>query len=87
MPANYAGPYSIGGETLDDGRTIIWRHNDGSLTIMGLDADGEPVPVLHVPMRARFKRGEAWKTTDPEQEAFARALVNIMNAADWSDCR
>jgi hypothetical protein len=49
------------------------------MIIMGLDDEGDDAPVLVIPMRARPKRGEAWRTTDADQESFARALVNAMN--------
>ena len=74
------GPYRIG--TLGDGGQIM-RHNDGSMMIMGIDEEGDNCPALLIPMRVRAKRGEAWRTTDPGQEAFAKALVDLMNK--WED--
>jgi hypothetical protein len=47
---------------------------------MGFDPDGRPTPVLYVPMLvARPKHGEAWRTHDPDQEAFAHDLVEGLN--------
>ncbi len=64
--------------------TIV-RQNDGAMTIMRGDPDGEDyTPALMVPMIVRAKRGEAWKTADPEQEAFAQRVVDLLNAADPS---
>jgi hypothetical protein len=59
----------------------LMRQNDGSLTIMGFDAEGERAPVALIPMRVRPKRGEGWRTADPDQEAFARWVVETLNAA------
>lgn len=83
MSDNYRGPYKIG--TIGDleGGGQIMRHNDGCMIIMGKDEDDDNAPVLHVPMRVHAKRGEAWRTADPEQEAFAAALVDLMNK--WGD--
>jgi hypothetical protein len=63
----------------------LMRHNDGSLIIMR-DRDGdasEAEAVLTVTLRrVRPKRGEAWKTPDPAQEAFAQHVVDLLNAAE-----
>jgi hypothetical protein len=91
MTPNFRGPYHVGrlgAEQLINGEVVldpkagpIMRHADGSMIIMGTDADGEAAPVLLVPMRVRPKRGEAWRTADPDQETFAAALVVLLNAA------
>lgn len=60
------------------------RLNGGEMIIMEgyLDDEGEEDrrPVLHVMRRARAKRGQAWNTPDPEQEAFAARVVALLNA-------
>lgn len=85
MSANYEGPYWIGMTPYFDSETKQEaerprRHNDGSMSIMGRDSEGDNAPVLYVPMRVVAKRGEAWRTTDLEQEAFAAAIVALLNA-------
>lgn len=82
MHKNFKGPYWIGrmGERGDE-TAKPHRHNDGAMIVMGRDEDGDPAPVLHIPMRANAKRGAAWSTTDPDQEAFAEAFVALMNAS------
>jgi hypothetical protein len=81
MHPNYKGPYRIAVlMTGADGTPAPARHTDGAMIILGLDDEGESAPVLTIPMRARAKRGEAWRTTDPDQESFARALVAALNA-------
>jgi hypothetical protein len=84
---NYSGPYEVGKiPTFENGKEV-WkfnRHNDGAMIIMGKDKEGDDCPVLNIPMRVNAKRGEAWRTTDPDQEAFAAALVELMNK--WEDC-
>jgi hypothetical protein len=57
----------------------FFRHNDGSLNIMATDEDGDPIPVLTVRMGVSAKRGDAWKTDDPDQEAFAQHVVDLLN--------
>lgn len=62
----------------------LLRHNDGSLVIMQTDGeegaeDAENRPCLLVPRVNPAKRGEAWKTPDPDQEAFARRVVALLN--------
>lgn len=64
----------------------IMRHNDGSMVIMCGHPDGEDHrPALMVPMMISPKRGEAWKTSDPAQEAFAALVVDMLNAATGAD--
>lgn len=75
---NYNGPYRVG--TIGDGAQIM-RHNDGSMIVMGLDDVGDNCPAVIIPMRVHAKRGEAWRTTDHEQEAFAAFVVDTLNAA------
>lgn len=82
---NYSGPYKLGtAPAVVDGKeaTKPWRHNDGAMNIMSApDEYGDRHNVLTIPMLSvRPKRGEAWKTTDPEQEAFAAYVVAILNA-------
>lgn len=56
------------------------RHNDGAMIIMEGEPGGDETrPVLHVTMTIRPKRGEAWKTSDPVQEAFAQRVVALLN--------
>ena len=68
--------------TIDLGEGIKpMRQNDGAMIIMeGEAGDEETRPALHVPMIVRPKRGEGWRTDDPEQEAFARRVVDLLNA-------
>lgn len=54
----------------------------GAMIIMGMDDEGFNAPVLHVPMRVNAKRGQAWCTADPEQEAFAAFIVALLNALE-----
>jgi hypothetical protein len=80
MHPAYKGPYTVALMATGQGSAQPFRHTDGAMIILGNDAEGESAPVLHIPMRTRPKRGEAWKTSDPDQEAFARALVKALNA-------
>lgn len=76
--------YYIARAGLDAETAPIMRHNDGSMVIMLRLSDDEfdVRPALTVPMIIHAKRGEAWKTTDPEQEAFAARVVDLLNAAE-----
>lgn len=68
---------------VERGKPKVFRHNDGAITIMkGEEDDEDNRAVLHVLMTVRPKRGEAWKTEDPEQEAFAQRVVDLLNAAE-----
>lgn len=85
---NYSGPYQIGSMPTGDnpeGGGAPHRHNDGSMVIMGRDEDGFSAPVLHIPMRIRAKRGEAWRTSDPDQEEFAARVVALLNSQEEQD--
>jgi hypothetical protein len=80
MTPNYRGPYAIALVPGPGATMQPFRHNDGAMIVLGTDAEGESAPVLHIPMRLTPKRGEAWRTADPDQEAFARALVALLNS-------
>lgn len=76
--------FEVAGKTVGGG---FMRHNDGSVVIMrgakpGRDEDDFNVPVLSVNMTVRAKRGEAYKTSDPAQEAFAQRIVDLLNASE-----
>jgi hypothetical protein len=79
MHPNYKGPYTIAVTPTRDRGVQPHRMTDGAMIIMGHDDEGDPAPVLTIPMRARPKRGEAWRTTDSDQESFARAVVAALN--------
>lgn len=56
------------------------RHNDGAMVIMlGGEDDEDTRPVLQVMKWGKAKRGMAWNTPDPEQEAFAAHVVALLN--------
>lgn len=56
------------------------RENDGSLIIMaGNESSEDTTRVGVINMRKRPKRGEAWKTSDPEQEAMAQFIIDAVN--------
>lgn len=75
--------YSVA--TLDlgfDGSPTLLRRNDGSLVIMERieDADGiDNRPCLEVPRVRHVKRSEAYSASDPDQEAFAQRVVDLLN--------
>lgn len=61
--------------------TKPFRQNDGSLVIMhGAEGDDDVRPALIVPRIAPVKRAEAYSAPDPEQEAFAQRIVDLLNA-------
>jgi hypothetical protein len=66
--------------TLDPTDARPMRHNDGSMIIMYGEPGGDGTrPALLVPMIIRPKRGDAWKTHDPQQEEFAKKVVDLLN--------
>jgi hypothetical protein len=68
-------------ETMTEG-TKPFRMNDGSLVVMAGDAGDEDAQrVLLVPRFAHVKRTASYDTPDPEQEAFARRVVDLLNGA------
>lgn len=74
--------YRIPGYPIDaDGAVKPIRHNDGSMVISRGNLDDEnTAPVLLVLRRSEAKRGRAWNTPDPEQEAFAAHVLALLNA-------
>lgn len=84
LPRFYLGTLGAPGDTAD-----LHRLNDGSLIVMERDvlfSDAteswrENVPRLHIPRHTSAPRGKVWSTPDPAQEAFALALLGLMNAA------
>lgn len=69
-----------------DGKTFggeFIRMNDGSLIIRDEDAgDDDDAPNLRlvVPRVVQVKRSAPYDTPDPEQEAFAQRVVDLLNA-------
>lgn len=58
------------------------RDNDGSLVILFGDPDEDYTRrALIVSRVVRLKRGAAYDTPDPEQEAFARRVVDVLNGS------
>lgn len=57
-----------------------FRQNDGSLVIMqGVEDSEDARPALIVPRVKHVKRSEAYSAADPEQEAFAQRIVDLLN--------
>jgi len=59
------------------------RHNDGALVIRSED-DDEDAPNLRliVPRVGRVKRSDPYDKPDPEQEAFAQRVVDLLNGSE-----
>lgn len=57
------------------------RLNDGTFIVMEGVGDSDDVvrPVLHVLPQHDAKRGKGYSTPDPDGEAFARSVVDLLN--------
>jgi hypothetical protein len=69
-------------ETRTEGEAFF-RENDGTLVIMHGDSrkrDEDTRRAVLVPRVTRLKRTAPYDTPDPEQEALAQRLVDLLNA-------
>lgn len=70
-PTFEVGDKTFGGEMV--------RMNDGALVIRDGDDDDAPNLRLIVPRVADVKRNDRYDKPDPEQEAFAQRVVDLLN--------
>jgi hypothetical protein len=66
-------------ETMAEGEKFA-RDNDGSMIIMHGDPnDDDTRRAVIVPRVVRLKRSASYDTPDPEQEALAQKIVDLLN--------
>jgi len=59
-----------------------FMHNDGSVSIMGRDTDGDRVTVANIPSQTPFKRGTGHAHICAERDALAERITALLNADD-----
>lgn len=68
-----------------DNSPSLMRRNDGSLVIMEKsEGEDDNRPCLEVPRVRHVKRSEAYSAPDPDQEAFAQRVVDLLNGETGS---